>query len=42
MALSFGLVLAKHGQPRDNWSAPEQLFNDGVVLVLLYAGGFFG
>ena len=42
LAMSTGMYLAKHGEPRDDtynfWYA---LLSDAIILGLLYWGGFF-
>lgn len=40
-ALGLGLVLAKHGQPRKPFDFWDTAISSGLVLGLLYAGGFF-
>jgi ABC-type spermidine/putrescine transport system permease subunit II len=36
-----GFTLAKHGEPRTDYSFWETLFNSAIIAVLLYFGGFF-
>jgi hypothetical protein len=40
--MGFGLVVAKHGQPRDNYNIITSVIDLVATLVLLYYGGFFG
>lgn len=42
VALSFGVTVAKHGEPRDPHNCLTQLIGIAIVLPLLYWGGFFG
>ena len=40
--LGTGVVLARHGQPKtDSYNIWTTLITDGMMLVLLYYGGFF-
>jgi hypothetical protein len=39
--LGFGIVAAKHGEPRSNYSFPTTFVAVGIELGLLYWGGFF-
>ena len=42
VAMSLGLTMAKHGQPRtDNHNAWTSLLALAIVMPLLYFGGFF-
>ena len=42
MVLSFGIVVAKHGQPRDDkWNAWAMLVSAVIETTILYFGGFF-
>lgn len=41
-ALSGGIIMARHGQPRDNYNFGMWLFTMVVKVGLLYWGGFFG
>ena len=42
LLLSLGLVLAKHGEPREPYNIWVTLFGTALTLALLYWGGFFG
>lgn len=33
--------LALHGKPKGNWNAGATLFNEALIVGLLYWGGFF-
>lgn len=39
--LGVGVVTAKHGQPRGNYSIFTTLFAEAIMVALLYWGGFF-
>jgi len=41
LAMGFGVVAAKHGEPRDPYSIWWTLVADAIVLTLLTYGGFF-
>ena len=40
-AMSFGIVLVKHGQPREDWNIWVYMLGSTIGLSLLYFGGFF-
>ena len=40
-AMSFGIVLSKHGKPRDNYNIFYYLCDSSLALWLLYEGGFW-
>lgn len=40
-ALSLGIVLARHGEPREAYSFWHAVTNSAISFGLLYAGGFF-
>ena len=43
MAMSLGMHLAKHGEPRTGkYNFWAELFGSTVTLALLWGGGFFG
>ncbi|MBB5985984.1 hypothetical protein [Sphingobium lignivorans] len=42
IALSLGIQLAKHGQPREPYSFPAATGAAVIWIVLLGAGGFWG
>lgn len=41
MAISQGMVIAKHGTQQRDYDAYASAFSAVILLVLLYAGGFF-
>ena len=41
LTLSFGITLAKHGEPRSDHNAAAALVGLAIHIGLLYAGGFF-
>lgn len=40
--IGLGSTIAKHGQPRDPYSATEAVIAFAISFGLLWAGGFFG
>lgn len=40
-AMSAGIVMVKHGQPRENYNFWMWLFSAAIQIGLMYAGGFF-
>lgn len=41
-AMTAGIILTKHGQPRDNYHFGHWIFAAAIEMGLLYWGGFFG
>lgn len=41
-AMSAGIVMTKHGKPRDDYHFGHWIFAAAIQLGLLYWGGFFG
>lgn len=41
VAVSLGVTISKHGEPRGNYSIIEWVFGVGFALFVLYKGGFF-
>lgn len=41
VAISFGVTISKHGEPKGNYSIIERFFGVGFALFVLYMGGFF-
>ena len=43
LACSLGLHLSRHGEPRqDKYNAGNCLIGQGILVWLLWCGGFFG
>lgn len=40
-ALELGFAIGKHGEPRDPYSGPRQLFGCALSWTILLWGGFF-
>lgn len=41
MAAEFGIVVVKHGEPRDNFNLWISGLGASIVIWLLYKGGFW-
>jgi len=41
-ALGFGLTVAKHGQPKGNYSVWESMIAIAISSAILWWGGFWG
>lgn len=41
LCIETGIHLAKNGQPRGNYSFGIRLFDDALLIIILYYGGFF-
>ena len=39
--LGLGVAMAKHGEPRGEHSFPTTFIASGIVIWVLYMGGFF-
>ena len=41
-ALGLGVTIAKHGQPKGNYSIVEYVVDLSIYVALLWWGGFWG
>ena len=41
-ALGLGVTVAKHGQPKGNYSIGENIIGIAINVALLWWGGFWG
>ena len=41
-AIGLGVAIAKHGQPKGNYSIGEHIIGITIYIALLWWGGFWG